>query len=156
MDRRERGSSGDAPEGVAPGTADKQVAREITKLGAACLAATKKQNTLLISDMALINDAITYHAVDSWMTVWSTINVLTDRGEVEKLIESVRPESKFHKNLNAVAALAARLMHWRNEGLISNQNSMAEAFDLLNKQLTDNIDFLMHYEGRNPTSGGNR
>jgi hypothetical protein len=125
---------------------DKQIEQGVRGLGVACLAAIKEENGRLVSDLELLNDAITCHVIENWMSIWSAIDTLTDNDEICKLIEEVRPESKFHRNAVAVRKFVDCLKYWRAEEFLLNQDSLVKAFSILNERLADNIRFLQSYE----------
>jgi hypothetical protein len=121
---------------------DRQIAKAIKKLGPFCVTAIKGENIRLVFDLELIDDAITFHAIDGWMSVWSVINLLTDKNEIDAVIEEVEPKSKFHKNPAIVRKFVDGLLYWKAEGFILNQDSMAKVFDVLHERMTDNVRFL--------------
>ncbi len=113
------------------------IAHAIETLGA--------ENGKLDDDLALIDDAITSKGIDNWMSVGSVINVLTDKTEIDKLIESVPPTSKFHKDslgYVAVKNLVSCLEYWRTEQLVSNQDSVVKVFNILTERRQENLSLL--------------
>jgi hypothetical protein len=76
------------------------------------------------------------------MSVRSVINILTDQNEVDALIETVRPESKFHLNPKGVRDLVACLIYWRARGFIANADQMVRVFNFLSEEAAWNARFL--------------
>ena len=121
---------------------DGAIMGELKAFTTECVRSRFIQNELLKTDLALIDDALRFYAVRNWMSVRSVINDLTDKNEIDDLIETVNPESRFHQNRNAVHNLVACLGFWRAAGYFAEADQMVTAFNLLSEEATWNARFL--------------
>jgi hypothetical protein len=122
---------------------DEQIAMEmLEKVAVYCIDSIALENEQIVADLAIIDAAIVSHGIDSWMSVWSVINILTDKTEIDKFINEVPPTSRFHRNTSAVQALVAALERWIKEELIGNQDSVVKAFNILTERRQQNLVML--------------
>ncbi len=105
------------------------------------LASLRRENWQIWNDLNLIHDLVN-GGMDSYMTVWTVVNNLTDVREVKKLTDWAPPGTRFHENPRAVRALVACLERWRKLGVFSSQDSLQRAFDALNARGLENSDLL--------------
>ena len=118
---------------------DEQIADEmLEQIGAYCIDSVALENEQLALDLARIDDALTSHGIDDWMSVWSIINVLTEKTEIDKLVNEVPPTSRFYKKYEEVDSLVGSLELWMEEGLISSQDSMVKVFNILTTRRKEN------------------
>lgn len=107
-----------------------------------CIKFLTAENSRLVATMELIDDAILFGGIDDYMTVGTTINILTDAREVEKLI-GCNPKSKFHKNRPLVHLFVESLLDFRDEKrLITNQDTLVKAFNAMTAQRRQNLLFV--------------
>lgn len=117
--------------------------KELKRLTAECVGWRIGQNNMLKTDLELIDDALRFHAVEGWMSVRSVINNLTDKNEIDDLIETVNPESSFHGNRNAVDNLVGCLTFWgRTMGFFAEADQMVTVFNLLSEDAAWTARFL--------------
>ncbi len=122
---------------------NQQIAGEMIGLIAGpCIDSITKENVRLAADLKLIDDALTHHGVDGYMSVRSVVNALTDEKEVEKLICGVPLASHFYNNRSTVKKLVAGLSRWTAEQLFSPQDSMTKAFNILAQRREENLILL--------------
>jgi hypothetical protein len=122
--------------------ADYAMMKELKESTARVVGWIFEENERLKRHLALIDDALQFYAVDSWMSVRSVVNILTDKNEVDKLIETVRPESKFHQNPKGVLDLVVGLSYWRARGFFKDADQVVTAFNILSQEAVWNARFL--------------
>lgn len=104
---------------------------------------TLKENRLLDSSIFLINDLIENHGVDDWMSLRSILENFTDKYEVDKLIETISPESAFHKNPQRVAAFVREMRGWIDLGVLSPGTSFFKALATLEEKRSQNEELIL-------------
>jgi hypothetical protein len=129
MDQHKEGESSDA-------------GKQINDFNSFCVKSIASEIDTLKMGLRLIDDAIKNRGLAGSMSVWSVINVLTDRTEVEALTMTIQPKSKFHNNSDMVATFVKHLIHWRNERIIRNQDSLARAYNTLIARYEENRKLL--------------
>jgi plasmid maintenance system antidote protein VapI len=100
------------------------------------------EDTQIDADLAIIDAAIVAHGIDSWMSIRSVTNILTDKTEVDKFINEVPSENRFYKNYVEVAALVTALNRWVKEDLVGSQDSVVKVFNVLVERRAENLVML--------------
>ncbi len=119
---------------------NEQIAEEmIAEISVKSFESMSEENARLTVDLKFIQTIIDSRELDNWMSVWSIINILTDKTEVDKLINEVPTTNPFHRNYSAVHLLVDGLNYWLGTGMISNQDSLLHAFNILGDRLAENL-----------------
>ena len=122
---------------------DQQIAEEtIKEIVIFCITSITLENEQVGIDLAIIGAALDSRGIDNWMSVWSVINILEDQNEIDKFVNEVPPTSRFYKNYLAAKTFVNALNFWVREGIISHQDSMVKAFNILTKRLEQNMELL--------------
>ena len=103
----------------------------ISSIAGPCIHSLTVENRRLAVHLKLIDDALASGGIDRYMSVRSVMNILIDRGEVEKWVRGVPPGSRFYKNYTSVNMLVDSLDYWVKDGLLSDQDSIGEAFSAM-------------------------
>jgi len=122
-------------------------------LGPESIKAVEQESKLLRAVLTALEDALEHHAIDDWVSVWSTINTLTDGNEIDKLIHEVPPKSMFHKSGLMVNGFVSKLRYWQGLGFFGNQDSMLKVQQILEERLTEDELFLIQHRTKPPSSG---
>jgi len=114
----------------------------VAYIGTRCLLGISEENKRLTKDIILLDDAIAFHGIDKWSWVGSVIEELTDKTEVDKMMEDLPPQSKIYRNYAAIAEIVNCLSYWRREQVISEHDTMLKAVDILIAHLIENMQLL--------------
>lgn len=120
--------------GSALDSADRIMIMKIKELGAECMKVSALRREILTKTINILTDAFDNRGVDGWMSVRSTIEALTDKTEVDKLINSVPAGSRFHNDSVAVAELVQTLRYWVNEYFFDLKDSLVTAYNILEEE----------------------
>lgn len=111
------------------------------------VASTRTDTQRLTSDVPLIAEALQLKIVQEWFPVRSVISILTNKDEVDGIVQTVPPESTFYHNPARVRRVAGCLSYWRERNFFNNHDAFANAFNVLTGELTENVLFLDAHQG---------
>jgi hypothetical protein len=118
---------------------DEQIAENMTEgIVIPCLASMESENEQLGGDLIIIDEALNSNVIDCRMSVRHVLGVLESGTAVNWVVNEALPESLFHKNYGAVQELKDALLRWTKKPVISNQDSVLKAFNLLAKKWEEN------------------
>lgn len=121
----------------------RQEPRNMVELSAECIGMIQEENRVLADGLVLLDLAIACRAIDKWRWVGSVVEDLTDQNEVDKFEESIPPASPLYKDKAAAGKIVAFLLYWwKTREVVSRQNTLLEAFDILTDFLVGNMDLL--------------
>ena len=112
--------------------------QEIASMGESCNEASLKIIVELSGDIELIEDATAPGALPNYLTVYTTIENMTDKNEIDILIESAPAGSRFYQNRAAARELVTCLERWLAEKLITRQHQLVDVLKILDKEREKN------------------
>lgn len=105
------------------------------------------ENLRLKMAIELLEDLLNHHGLDNWLSVRTTVNILTDKTEIDKLVETINPDSGYHKDKSGtrrVKEFVECLEEWWEEEVLSPQNSLIVALEKFKERLRENQILLSH------------
>jgi len=120
---------------------DQQIGHGVRELITDCLEAARKENEKLVAEIELIEDALINHVIDKCITVRSIVNALDDKDEIDGFSRKAPRGSKFHLRRGACLDLKGCLNYWKAKRVLSHQDSLPKALEILRDRMNNNLLF---------------